>query len=138
MSATATIPDLWPDFNIGSEPAPSTILRQQGYILGERTKDVVFGEVEWKQEEPGKFRHTLYLSAPYLKLRQPVLFVLHGLAPYPAEVAQLSQQGGELRRDKVGNAEDFMTRVRGVLGEPHIVQLVGSLIAQAREVEDEG
>lgn len=138
MSATATIPDLWPtDFGVGTEPTPSTILRQQGYILGERTKDVVYGEVEWKQEEQGKFRHTLYLTAPYLKLRQPVLFVLHGLAPYPVDVVQLSQHGGEVRREKVTNADDFMTRVRGLLGEPYIVQLVGSLIAQAREIDDE-
>lgn len=137
MSVTATIPDLWPtDFGVGSEPTPSTILRQQGYILGERTKDVVYGEVEWKQEELGKFRHTFYLTAPYLKLRQPVLFVLHGIAPYPADVAQLTQHGGELRRDKVTNAEDFMSRVRAALNEPFVVQLVGSLIAQARELDD--
>ena len=54
MSATATIPDLWPtDFGVGTEPTPSTILRQQGYILGERTKDVVYGEVEWKPPQFG-------------------------------------------------------------------------------------
>jgi hypothetical protein len=138
MSATATIPDLWPtDFGVGSEPTPSTILRQQGYILGERTKDVVYGEVEWKQEELGKFRHTLYLTAPYLKLRQPVLFVQHGLTPYPAEVAQLTQHGGEHRRQKVESSAEFMTLVRDILASPHIVQLVGSLIAQAREMDDE-
>ena len=138
MSATATIPDLWPtDFNIGSEPSPSTILRQQGYILGERTRDVVFGEVESAQESPGRFTHTFWLSAPYLKLRQYVLKVRHGLEPYPADVTLLSAKGSELRKEVTEKPERFMTVVREMLSAPHIVQLVGSLIAQARELDDE-
>jgi hypothetical protein len=47
MSAIATIPDWWPaDLNVGKKLSPPTVLRQQGNILGERTHDVVFGEVE--------------------------------------------------------------------------------------------
>jgi hypothetical protein len=138
MSATATIPDLWPtEFNVGPEPTPSTILRQQGYILGERTRDVVFGEVESRQESPGRFIHTLWLSAPYLKLRQYALIVRHGLEGYPADVTLLDAGGQHLRKETAVNAEQFMTVVREMLAAPHIVQLIGSLIAQARDLDDE-
>lgn len=137
MSATATIPDLWPtDFNVGSEPSPSTILRQQGYILGERTGDVVYGEVESKLEEPGRFLHTLFLSSPFVKLRQYALFVRHGLEPYPAEVTLVAATGSHLAHKKVERPDQFMAVVREMLASPHIVQLVGSLIAQAREIDD--
>lgn len=138
MSATTTIPDLWPtDFNVGSEPSPSTILRQQGYILGERTGDVVYGEVESKLEGPGRFLHTLFLSSPFVKLRQYALIARHGLAPYPAEVTLLSANGEHLRHETATTHERFMSVMREMLASPHITQLVGSLIAQARQVDDD-
>jgi hypothetical protein len=139
MSATATIPDLWPeDFGVkDKQPLPSAILRQQGYRLGERTRDAVFGEVESTQESPGRFLHTLWLSAPYLKVRQYALLVRHGLEGYPAEVSLLDGNGHHLRKETAHSADEFMTYVREMLAAPHIVQLIGSLISQARDLDDE-
>lgn len=139
MSATATIPDLWPeDFGVkDKQPLPSAILRQQGYRLGERTRDAVFGEVESTQESPGRFLHTLWLSAPYLKLRQYALLVRHGLEGYPADVSLLDSNGSLIREEKADDADHFMSIVRKMLAAPHIVQLIGSLISQARDLDDE-
>ena len=139
MSAIATIPDLWPeDFGLkDKEPSPSAILRQQGYRLGQRTQDAVFGELESKQESPGRFLHTLWLSAPYLKLRQYAIYVRHGLDQYPVEVVLLNADGGHVRKETANNPEQFMSVVREMLAAPHIVQLIGSLISQARDLDDE-
>ena len=138
MSATATIPDLWPtDFQIGSEPSPSTILRQQGYILGERTHDVVYGEVESTMAGEGHFRHTFFISAPYCKVRQFALYVTHGLKPYPAQMIVVDANGRHLQEATASTAERFSDLLRTMLSSPQIVELVGSLIAQARELDDE-
>jgi hypothetical protein len=137
MSVTSTIPDLWPtDFKIGSDPSPATILRQQGYLLGERTRDVVYGEVVSGLESGTRFVHDLFLSAPYCKVRQRVLMVYHGLDGYPVTLVLLNSTGNE-KRSTAANATEFIEALREMLASPQIVELVGSLISQARELDDE-
>ena len=44
---STTIPDLWPEKLITRTiTSPASILRQQGYILGEKTKNYIIGKVE--------------------------------------------------------------------------------------------
>lgn len=137
MSATATIPDLWPtDFNVGSEPSPATILRQQGYILGERTRNVVFGEVESSMAGEA-FSHHFFINAPFCKVRQFTLIASHGLQPYPVRLVVVGVGGVHLREATAANAEHFSELLRAMLASPQIIQLVGSLMAQAREIDDE-
>lgn len=139
MNATATIPDLWPtDFNVGSEPSPATILRRQGYILGERTQDVVYGEVESSLSADGaNFHHTLFLTAPYCKVRQPVLTATHGLSGYPAELTLQFRVGDRYKSVRADDPSGYTEKLRELLASPQIVELVRSLIAQAREMDDE-
>lgn len=138
MSTISAIPDLWPtDFNVGSEPSPATILRQQGYILGERTKDVVYGEVESSMAGEGSFRHSFFVSAPYCKVRQLAIIASHELQSYPARLTALGAGGRHLQEATAENAERFSELLRTMLATPHIVQLVGSLITQARDADDE-
>lgn len=137
MSAT-TEPDLWPvDLEPKGEPSPSAILRQQGYRLGERTKDVVYGEVDSRYED-GKFTHTMYLSAPYLKLRRPVVVVEHEVSSYPANAALTSADGGRTgQRADIKDAADLRDILRRFFQQHDVVDLIRSLLAQARDLDHE-
>lgn len=138
MSATATIPDLWPtDFNVGAEPSPATILRQQGYILGERTRNVVFGEVESSMVGEGGFSHRFFITAPFCKVRQFTLIASHDVQPYSVRLVLVGFGGRQIREATADTPEQFSELLRTMLASPQIVQLVGSLMAQAREIDDE-
>lgn len=140
MSATATPSDadLWPDdLEPKGEPSPASILRQQGYRLGARTEQVVYGEVESRYTD-GKFTHTMYLSAPYLKLRQPIVVVEHDIPNYPANAALTFADGR--RAVQVGDrrsAVDLKHTLRDFFKSPDVVLLIQSLLAQARDLDDE-
>jgi len=138
MSATATAADvdLWPeDLEPKGEPSPSAILRQQGYRLGERTGDVVYGEVE-SQYENGEFIHTMYVAASYLRVRKPVLQVRHNLALYPATF-HFPGTNGEFGRGvfTANTVDEFREQLREQLRSSDIVWLIQSLIAQARDLD---
>jgi len=131
MSALAAIPDLWPtDFGADTEPSPSSILRQQGYKLGERTNQVVYGEVESLASVNGWFEHTMYLAAPYLKARQRIVTVTHQTQLYPARVS--AEPVGNF---EVHTASELTTRLKVIFASPQIVDLIRSLLAQARDLD---
>lgn len=136
MSATATELDLWPaDLEPKGEPSPSAILRQQGYRLGERTGDVIYGEVESIYEN-GEFRHTLVLIASYLKLRRRLVEVKHKLEPYPAEVWALDTKGDPLWPRTVHDAQQLREFLKDlVFSNPDTVHLIQSLLAQTRDLD---
>ncbi len=130
MSALAAIPDLWPtDFGADTEPSPSSILRQQGYKLGERTNQVVYGEVESRETDSGQFEHAMYLSAPYLKVKRGLVTVTHGIGLYPATVS-----GGK-GSPVVHSATELSDRLKGIFASPYVVDLIRSLLAQTRDLD---
>ncbi len=137
MSATATATglDLWPqDLEPKGQPSPSAILRQQGYRLGERTDQVVYGEVE-SLHENREFRHTLVLTASYLKLRQPIVAVKHKLSPYPADVWSMNDRGDTVEARQVRDAEQLREFLREVFKYPTTIDLIQSLLAQTRDLD---
>jgi hypothetical protein len=133
---STAIPDLWPpDFRVVSQPSPASILRQQGYLLGQRTQNLVVGEVESKTRGPGEFVHTLAISAPLLEYRQPIMHVEHKLEFYPADVAFYDEKGSHRARVSVADAKQFMDVLRQELAAPQLVKLIGSLVAQCEDAE---
>ncbi len=97
--STATIPDLWPtDLEpAAAEPTPVAILRQQGHLLGQRTGNAVYGEVESLDardesafRQPTTFAHTLFLISAYVGYSRPILKVHHDLDIYPATVTSFA------------------------------------------------
>jgi hypothetical protein len=138
MSATATAADvdLWPeDLEPKGEPSPSAILRQQGYRLGERTGDVIYGVVE-SQYESREFRHTLVLTASFLKFRQPLVLVTHKLDPYPAEASSLDMHGSPKQVKQVHDAKELREFLKDVFNSPTTVELVRSLRSQTLDADD--
>src|SRR4051812_801005 len=88
-----TIPDLWPaDIVQPRQTAPAAILRQQGYLLGQKTQNFVVGEVQSSGNDSGTvFKHHLYISASLLNVRVLLCIVEHGRAFYPAKVIAIEQ-----------------------------------------------
>src|SRR4051794_15053321 len=86
---TATIPNLWPDsFGEPPEPTPVAILRQQGILLGQKTGNLVYGEVQSRALPSGEFMHILQITAPLLAFRQAVAVVIHKVDLYPLLVGR--------------------------------------------------
>jgi hypothetical protein len=131
------IPDLWPpDFGTMHQPSPASILRQQGYLLGQRTRNFVIGEVDSKSEKPNGFLHTLYLTAPLLDFRQALLHVRHGVEVYPAQFAIYDENGSHTATATVPDATEFMNQLRPHLASERVVRLVRSLVGQCLDVDE--
>lgn len=133
----ATIPDLWPsDFGTSKQPSPASILRQQAFLLGQRTQNLVVGEVESRAEKPAGFLHVFYLTAPLLDFRQALLHVRHGIDFYPAELAVYDEGGHHLANASLADASGFMTELKRHLAADRVVTLIRSLVDQCRDPEE--
>ncbi len=134
---TDTIPSLWPEFHVDTQPSPLSILRQQGFKLGEMTRNFVYGEVESKQKNPGGgFTHTLYIQAPFLKVRQYSIMLTHSIDQYPVQAVLLNAQGNHVQTENANSATELIAVLKQMFQAEHIVKLVSSLIAQSRDIED--
>ncbi len=101
------IPDLWPDdFGQPDKPTPVSILKQQGVYLGQKTKNVVIGQV---RSIPGAnvVRHYFELSAPLMGYNIDLFSVEHNpIEPYPLEIN--SRGGGLGPSGKATTPEEFL------------------------------
>ena len=148
MTAVATARDLWPDdlVPLTPEPTPAAILRQQGQLLGQKTGNAVYGEVRSEQDgkgpsenRPNKFTHTFVLTSGYLRYARPIVYVQHGLQPYPAEVIAVKPDGSgsHIRKAAVQSAEELESQLREAFASDEVKEVIRSLVAQARDVDDE-
>ena len=137
---TSTIPDLWPDFPPAAEMPPKSILKQQGFRLGRRTRNAVYGDVrtESSSEGGGEFTHTLVLHAPFLNFDRSVLAVKHELKSYPAEVGLLDSHENVVSDSwrTVTNSGELIEALRQILQSKDMYNLVESLLTHS-EVFDE-
>lgn len=150
---STTIPDLWPTrFDTVAQPSPVGILRQQGYLLGQKTRNSVVGQVRTTPENPARqasksvrakgppvtpadnapdrFTHTLSISAPLLDYRQRLLDVSHRMHPhYPAEltVYALDASGVVRRKTEAASASELMDALKEALSTTEVFDLVSSL-----------
>jgi len=140
---TATIPNLWPD-TFGEPPqwTPVAILKQQGILLGQKTGNMVYGEVQSRVLPSGQFMHVLQITAPLLAFRQAVAVVIHNVDLYPLSVGQAKpgdthNQFGvpemESEPQQVTSPEQFLTVLRSILQSEATTKLIRSLIAQSTE-----
>ena len=134
-----TIPDLWPpEIFVPPAVTPIAILRQQVETLGSHTHNFVhFGDTETTSHDDGKqFIHTLYLVAPFLRYRQPLLKVATGLQAYPATVseADLTKQGNQFLSAKVTNEQELQDWIRTFFNEPRVKEVVRAVIGMSNDV----
>ena len=138
---TATIPDVWPsEFATATQASPLTILRQQAYALGQKTRNLVVGEVE-SQTEPGEkgmksFLHTFSISASLLGFQQVVLLARHAIKQYPVTVARMNANGEHQKTTLAKDSDEFINFLREELNSPDVLDLIGSLVTQCRDVDE--
>lgn len=137
------IPDLWPDDIVAqAEPSPASVLRQQGYLLGQKTRNFVVGEVR-SSGTAAEYNHEFWVSAPLLNVRVRLFRVEHGVRFYPAKVrtfliqnssGNVSLQRGEY---EAANLAAFTDIIKTVLAEDDVRELIRSLTNQSRDVTEE-
>jgi hypothetical protein len=118
--------DLWPD-NIAESNmvTPVSILREQAALLGDKTKQLVTGEVQ-TTTTGNLFVHSFYVAAPTLNYRYELFRVQHPAAFYPLVLAQ-GQSTSQLKSE-----EEFKNKLKEVFASPHTLNVVHSILAQVR------
>jgi hypothetical protein len=137
------VKDLWPPtFAPLGDPTPVTILRQQGYLLGRKTQNLVYGEVRSRKRAVGEFEHTLSVTAATLGYSQPIVTVTHGVDPYPAVLSKPSYTGGPDRfavqpSSTATTPEEFVSELEKYLTSEGTVLLIRSLVTQCQDFDAE-
>src|SRR5262245_16087263 len=99
---STSIHDLWPtDIVRPRQTAPAAILRQQAYLLGQKTQNFVVGEVRSSGDEGGTaFWHQFFVSAALLNVRVRLCLASHGRAFYPVKVVAFDVAENNLGRER--------------------------------------
>ncbi len=132
------IPDLWPDDIVAAaEPSPATVLRQQGYLLGQKTRNFVVGEVK-SSGSATEFNHEFWISAPLLNVRVRLLWVQHGLQFYPAKVRVFQIKDHTAQRGSYDAADlgQFTAIIKSILADDDVRELIRSLTSQCLDLEE--
>lgn len=117
--------DLWPD-NIAETTmvTPVSILKEQAALLGEKTKQLVKGEVV--TETTGKMlSHRFFVVAPTLNYRYELFSASHGITFYPITVFFFNPA-------PVNSEEDLKAKLKEILSSQHTLNVVHSILAQVR------
>ena len=118
--------DLWPaniaDSNLTT---PVLILKEQAALLGEKTHDLVRGEI-FTQTVGSLFVHHFYLNAPTLSYKYELFQVQHGINFYPLTIRYINEVSS------LGNEELFKEQLKTILSSPHTLNTVHSILAQVR------
>jgi hypothetical protein len=118
--------DLWPS-NIADSDlvTPVSILKQQAALLGEKTKQLVAGEVT-SQATGNLFVHYFYLVAPTLSYRYELFHVTHGVNFYPLNVLYLNTT------TQTKSEPEFKDKLKEILSAQHTLNTVHSILALVR------
>jgi hypothetical protein len=133
MTATDT-QSLWPDdFGTSEVMPPVAILRQQAYLLGQKTRNVLEGAVVLQTNPSGGnayLEETFYIHAPFLGgYRYHLFHVNHKAIPiYPLTI----YSGEKLQEPiKVADEEEFREALRDIFASEATRKVVQSLLAQS-------
>lgn len=147
MSPTA-LTDLWPDDLdpvATAEPTPVAVLRLQGQLLGKRTGNAVYGEVRSEQvgsgpseKRPNEFMHTFLLTSGYVRYTRALLFVRHGLSPYPASFVALKTDGSgdHYMTSKIATVKELETALKETFGRDDVKDLIRALRLQSQDYSE--
>jgi hypothetical protein len=143
--------DLWPD---GIEQtrirSPVTILREQGSLLGRKTKNLVQGEVlESASTKENQLVYSFFLVAPALShYRYKLLTTYHDAGLYPVQVdvedgimeevdsqfeIEIGDNNGHLTAItlEASSEENFLELLRQIFRSKKVKQVVTGLLSQS-------
>jgi len=145
------IDDLWPNDiapTIEQVP-PVTILKQQAALLGQRTKNVIEGDVETETADSQRLlRHTFYLVAPALNFyRYPLLTVEHDVTnmypteitaawqkvPQPKDSRERIRQNWHKSQRTAKDEKEFKAMLKRIFADEETKKVIGALLAQSVE-----
>ena len=128
---TGPIPNLWPEnFGESDKLTPVSILKQQGVYLGQKTNNLVIGEVR-SLAGADFVRHFFELSAPLMGYNHSLFYIEHDpVKLYPVEI---KSRGGVLGPEgKADTPDQFLAELKEILNSENTKQIIQSLIAQSR------
>jgi hypothetical protein len=117
--------DLWPE-NIADSNlvSPVTILKEQAVLLGEKTKQLVQGEVE-TQALGNIITHRFNIVAPTLNYRYELFKMSHQVAFYPLTLQFLSPT-------MIPSEADLKENLKRIFSSQHTLNVIHSILAQVR------
>lgn len=120
--------DLWPE-NIQetSMVTPVSILKEQGALLGEKTNQLLKGEVI-SAPLGNVFVHRFCIVAPTMSYKYELFQLSHGVTFYPCSL----KQTGENNAQPIPSEESFKEALKQVFASEHTLNVVRSILAQAR------
>lgn len=120
--------DLWPD-NIADSNlvTPATILKEQAAALGNRTQQLLKGEVVTQPSGTG-FVHRFNLVAPTMNYRYELFHLTHGISFYPCTL----KIAGDNILQSLNSEEDFRAALKRLFASQQTLNVVGSILAQVR------
>jgi hypothetical protein len=121
--------NLWPDIPSTDIVTPKSILVRQANFLGEKTKNVVLGEVTSAGLSDNKtIQHLFWVVAPALSNYKYILFTLrHGIELYPLV---LTYKDNNL---KIENEEDLLNHLKDIFNDESTIKMINALVAQSIE-----
>lgn len=142
--------DLWPDgIETNRARSPVTILREQGSLLGQKTKNLVLGEVLESGKGENRFVYSFFLVAPALShYRYKLLTIRHDVSLYPVrvdvedrifqeidprfQVEQLDPDGELINSYLEARSEDeFLDLLKAIFRSEKAMQVVTGLLSQS-------
>ena len=120
--------DLWPS-NIADAKlvTPVSILKEQAALLGEKTKQLVKGEVS-TEASGDEFDHGFYIVAPTLNYRYKLFNVAHGVSFYPLTI----NWRADPLPHKLPDEQSFKDMLKRIFGAKSTLDVVHSILAQVR------
>ncbi len=118
--------DFWPA-NIAESNliTPITILKEQAALLGEKTRQLVKGEVV-TQTTGTLLVHYFYIVAPTLNYRFELFNIEHHVNFYPLVLRYLNNT------TSLSTEAAFKTKLKEILASQHTLNVVHSILAQVR------
>ena len=120
--------DLWPDdladVNLVT---PSVILKEQAALLGEKTKQLVKGEVVTQATDKG-FAHRFNIVAPTMGYTYELFQLSHGVAFYPGSL----RVAGQNTFRTIESEEALKKFLKELFSSQQTLTIVRSILAQVR------
>ena len=136
--------DLWPmDFGGGSNlKAPSVILKEQGLLLGQKTANIVIGEVKRAEpathDEIGKFSYRFLISCPSFGYSYELFSIIHEVVFYPLTIIIEDNDvrielhfPPRISKMRIKNEEAFKYQLKRIFNTKKLKTIISSLLAQA-------
>lgn len=127
--------NLWPeDIAVTDAVAPVSILKEQASLLGQRTKNLVEGQVSRSLDIDSfgedKFSYDFDVVAPALnRYRYRLFSISHGIDFYPLFVGSAVLNSN---RFQINNEDEFLSALEKIFSSEKTKSIIGSLIAQSR------